>query len=71
MAPDYVTHTEGAHASINFRISHLGYSWLTGRFKWGVSGETSFQLADYGTDYNLDPASETVHLQLQVEGIRQ
>ncbi|AGY91586.1 hypothetical protein SPICUR_02915 [Spiribacter curvatus] len=171
MAADYVIDTEGAHASINFRISHLGYSWLTGRFNdfsgqfsydadnpeaasisvdidpasvdsnhaerdehlrsddflaveshpeagfvstdyishgdgtatlegeftlrgvtrpisidvekigegedpWGgyragFTGETSFQLADYGIDYNLGPASETVHLQLEVEGIRQ
>jgi polyisoprenoid-binding protein YceI len=23
---------KGAHASINFRIKHLGFSWLTGRF---------------------------------------
>lgn len=170
-AADYVIDTEGAHASINFRISHLGYSWLTGRFNdfsgefsydadnpeasairvtidpasvdsnhaerdehlrsedflavadypearfvstdyiphddgtatlegeftlrgvtrelsidvekigegedpWGgyragFSGETSFKLADYGIDYNLGPASETVYLELEVEGIRQ
>lgn len=31
-AADYVIDTEGQHASIQFRISHLGYSWLTGRF---------------------------------------
>ncbi|KAF0286112.1 hypothetical protein BA899_06080 [Spiribacter sp. SSL99] len=171
MAADYVIDTEGAHASINFRISHLGYSWLTGRFNdfsgqfsydadnpeaasisvdidpasvdsnhaerdehlrsddflaveshpeagfvstdyiphgdgtatlegeftlrgvtrpisidvekigegedpWGgyragFTGEASFQLADYGIDYNLGPASETVYIQLEVEGIRQ
>ncbi len=23
---------EGAHASINFKVQHLGFSWLTGRF---------------------------------------
>ena len=28
----YVIDTEGAHASIKFRIQHLGYSWLYGRF---------------------------------------
>jgi polyisoprenoid-binding protein YceI len=171
LAADYVIDTEGAHASINFRISHLGYSWLTGRFNdfsgefsydadnpgasaisvdidpasvdsnhaerdehlrsedflavetypeagfvstdfiphgngtatlegdftlrgvtrpisidvekigegedpWGgyragFTGETSFELADYGIDYDLGPASETVYLQLEVEGIRQ
>ena len=31
-AADYVIDTKGAHASINFRIQHLGYSWLIGRF---------------------------------------
>jgi len=29
---DYVVDTKGMHASINFKIQHLGYSWLTGRF---------------------------------------
>ena len=28
----YIIDTKGAHASIEFRIKHLGYSWLTGRF---------------------------------------
>jgi len=31
-AADYVIDTDRAHASINFRIKHLGFSWLTGRF---------------------------------------
>ena len=31
-AADYVIDTKGAHASINFRVNHLGFSWLTGRF---------------------------------------
>lgn len=31
-AADYIIDKEGAHASINFKIKHLGYSWLTGRF---------------------------------------
>ena len=31
-AADYVIDTRGAHASIKFKISHLGYSWLHGRF---------------------------------------
>ncbi|MEX0386525.1 YceI family protein [Spiribacter sp. 221] len=171
VAADYVIDTDGAHASIQFRISHLGYSWLKGRFNdfsgefqydaanpgdseiavnidtasidsnhaerdkhlrsadfldvqqypeasfvstdyipngdgtatlegeltlhgvtrpisidvekigegedpWGgyrvgFSGETEFALADYGIDYNLGPASETVYLELEVEGIQQ
>jgi len=28
----YTIDTKGAHAGITFRIKHLGYSWLTGRF---------------------------------------
>ncbi|MDG4813133.1 YceI family protein [Hydrogenovibrio sp. 3SP14C1] len=28
----YQIDTKGMHASINFKIQHLGYSWLTGRF---------------------------------------
>lgn len=31
-AADYIVDYKGAHASINFKIKHLGYSWLTGRF---------------------------------------
>lgn len=32
VADSYEIDTKGAHASINFTVSHLGYSWLTGRF---------------------------------------
>lgn len=31
-AADYVFDIKGQHASINFRIKHLGFSWLVGRF---------------------------------------
>lgn len=31
-AADYAIDQQGAHASINFRIKHLGFSWLVGRF---------------------------------------
>ncbi|WP_457665442.1 YceI family protein [Thiolapillus sp.] len=31
-ATDYVIDTKGMHAFIEFRIKHLGYSWLLGRF---------------------------------------
>ena len=31
-AADYEIDSKGAHASINFRIKHLGFSWLSGRF---------------------------------------
>ncbi len=32
MADEYVIDKKGMHASIQFRIIHLGYSWLWGRF---------------------------------------
>ncbi len=31
-AANYVIDTRGSHASINFKIPHLGYSYLVGRF---------------------------------------
>ena len=31
-AADYEIDNKGMHASINFRIKHLGFSWLAGRF---------------------------------------
>lgn len=31
-AADYIIDTKKAHASINFRVSHLGFSWVMGRF---------------------------------------
>jgi polyisoprenoid-binding protein YceI len=41
MAADFVVDTKNVHASINFRIKHLGFSWLTGRFD-KFSGNFSF-----------------------------
>lgn len=40
-AADYIVDYKGAHASVNFKIQHLGYSWLTGRFD-KFSGEFSY-----------------------------
>ncbi|MEZ5525810.1 MAG: YceI family protein [Pseudomonadales bacterium] len=44
-AADYVIDTKGAHASINFRVNHLGYSWLKGRFN-KFEGQFSFDEAN-------------------------
>ena len=44
-AADYVIDTNKAHASINFRIKHLGFSWLTGRFDT-FKGTFSFDQAN-------------------------
>ncbi|WP_026973100.1 YceI family protein [Aliagarivorans marinus] len=44
-AADYVIDTKGAHASINFKISHLGYSFIKGRFNQ-FSGDFSYDASD-------------------------
>ena len=41
LADDYVIDTKGAHAFIQFKIAHLGYSWLIGRFN-EFSGSFSY-----------------------------
>lgn len=41
LAADYVIDTEGAHASVNFKIPHLGYSFMLGRFD-DFSGNFSY-----------------------------
>jgi len=41
MAADYLIDKQGQHAFVNFKISHLGYSWLYGTFK-DFDGSFSF-----------------------------
>lgn len=41
LAADYVIDTKGQHAFVNFKISHLGYSWLYGTFR-DFEGSFSF-----------------------------
>ena len=43
-AADYVIDSQGAHASIQFKVSHLGYSYVVGRFN-DFSGDFSFDAA--------------------------
>jgi polyisoprenoid-binding protein YceI len=43
-ADTYLIDTDGMHASIQFRIQHLGYSWLYGRFN-AFSGSFSYDAA--------------------------
>lgn len=40
-AADYIVDTKGAHAFVQFRVMHLGYSWLYGRFN-EFSGDFSY-----------------------------
>ena len=44
MAADYTIDKEGQHAFVNFKISHLGYSFITGTFK-DFDGTFSFDAA--------------------------
>ncbi len=41
IAADYKVDTEGAHAFVQFRVKHLGVSWLYGRFN-EFDGEFTF-----------------------------
>jgi len=43
-AADYVIDKDGQHAFVNFKASHLGYSWLWGTFK-DFEGSFSFDAA--------------------------
>ncbi|MCL1094559.1 YceI family protein [Shewanella kaireitica] len=58
-AADYVIDTEGAHASIEFRVSHLGYSFVAGRFNT-FAGDFSFdesKIADSKVNVTINTAS--------------
>jgi polyisoprenoid-binding protein YceI len=44
-AEHYTIDTEGMHAFIAFKVKHLGYSWLQGRFN-KFSGEFDFDEAN-------------------------
>ena len=59
-AADYVIDTAKAHASIEFRIKHLGFSWLTGRFDT-FSGTFTFDEAN--------PSASKVHVEVDTASI--
>lgn len=55
-AADYQIDKEGQHAFINFKISHLGYSWLYGTFK------------DFDGSFSYDPAQpEASQVQVKIK----
>jgi polyisoprenoid-binding protein YceI len=60
LAEDYVIDTEKAHAFIQFKISHLGYSWLLGRFN-DFSGNFSYD--------EKNPAASQVEVTIDVASI--
>ena len=59
MAENYIIDTKGAHAFIQFKIKHLGYSWLYGRFNT-FDGQFSYDEKNPATatvSVNIDTAS--------------
>ena len=58
-AADYIIDHKGAHASVNFKIKHLGYSWLTGRFDKfkGTFSYDADNLAEAKIAITIDTAS--------------
>jgi polyisoprenoid-binding protein YceI len=59
-AADYVIDTERSHASINFRIKHLGFSWLTGRFD-DFNGTFAFD--------DSKPENSTVKVEINTDSV--
>ncbi len=58
-AADYNIDSKGAHASINFKVSHLGYSFIQGRFN-KFDGQFSFDpqnIAASKVTVNIDTRS--------------
>lgn len=58
-AADYAIDTQGAHASINLKVNHLGYSWIKGRFNT-FDGEFSYDpmnISDSKVKVNVDTSS--------------
>jgi polyisoprenoid-binding protein YceI len=59
-AADYVIDSKGAHASIAFRIKHLGFSWLVGRFD-RFSGTFSYD--------EKSPEASKVNVEIDTESV--
>ncbi|GMG87990.1 YceI family protein [Biformimicrobium ophioploci] len=59
-AADYKIDTKGAHASITFKIQHLGYSWLHGRFN----------TFDGGFSYDADkPEASSINVEIDTASV--
>jgi polyisoprenoid-binding protein YceI len=60
MAADYAIDIKGQHASVNFKASHLGYSYIIGRFN------------DFSGKFNHDsakPADSSVNVTIQAKSL--
>ena len=60
LAEDYVIDDEGAHAFVQFKATHLGYSYVIGRFN-------TFE-GTFSYDAN-DPSSANVNVTIEVDSI--
>lgn len=60
LAANYVIDSKGAHASINFKIKHLGYSWLVGRFD-NFSGTFAFN--------EKDPTASSIKVEIETASV--
>lgn len=60
MADEYILDTKGAHAAIQFKVSHLGYSWNVGRFN------TFDGTLDYD---NAKPEAMKVNVEVQTDSV--
>ncbi len=59
-AAEYIIDTSKAHAFIQFKISHLGYSWLLGRFN-RFEGSFSFD--------KTEPEASKVNISIDVKSV--
>lgn len=60
LAADYQVDKEGAHAFVQFRVKHLGYSWLYGRFN-DFDGRFTFD--------EKDPSKNKVSIELNTASV--
>lgn len=59
-AAEYVIDSQGAHAAVEFKINHLGFSWLNGRFN-NFEGTFSYDPAN--------PSASTVAVEIDTESV--
>ncbi len=62
----------GVTKPIDIAVEEIGHGpdpW--GGYRAGFLGTTTLALADFGIDYDLGPASQTVEVTLSLEGVRQ
>ena len=60
LADKYIIDTKGSHAFIQFRIQHLGFSWLTGRFNT-FSGSFEYD--------EKDPSKASVQVEIDTASV--